>query len=53
METLEEGSWHIHPEDLGFGRLFEMIRDGVIVADAATQRIVLWNPAAPSGSSSM
>src|ERR687895_2558515 len=34
------------PEDLGFGRLFEMIRDGVIVADANTQRIVLWNAAA-------
>jgi PAS domain S-box-containing protein len=31
------------PEDLGFGRLFEMIRDAVIVADAKTQRIVLWN----------
>ena len=31
---------------MGFGRLFEAIRDGVIVADAATQRIVLWNPAA-------
>ncbi len=46
METLEEGSRLIHPEDVGFGRLFEVIRDGVIVADASTQRIVLWNPAA-------
>jgi PAS domain S-box-containing protein len=36
----------IHPKDLGFGKLFEMIRDGIIVADAKTQRIVLWNPAA-------
>ena len=36
----------MHPEDLGFGKLFEMIRDGIIVADAKTQRIVLWNPAA-------
>jgi PAS domain S-box-containing protein len=34
------------PEDLGFGRLFERIRDAVIVADAKTQRIVLWNAAA-------
>jgi hypothetical protein len=25
------------PEDLGFGRLFERIRDAVIVADAKTQ----------------
>ena len=33
----------MRPEDLGFGRLFEMIRDAVIVADAKTQRIVLWN----------
>ena len=36
----------MRPEDLGFGRLFERIRDAVIVADAKTQRIVLWNPAA-------
>ena len=36
----------MRPEDLGFGRLFEMIRDAVIVADAKTQRIVLWNAAA-------
>src|ERR671920_1738976 len=36
----------LHPEDLGFGRLFERIRDAVIVADAMTQRIILWNAAA-------
>ena len=36
----------MRPEDLGFGRLFERIRDAVIVADAKTQRIVLWNAAA-------
>jgi len=33
---------------LGFGKLFERIRDGVIAADAETQRIVLWNSAATS-----
>ncbi|HEY6752769.1 MAG TPA: PAS domain S-box protein [Rubrobacteraceae bacterium] len=33
-------------ENLGIGKLFERIRDAVIVADAETQRIVLWNPAA-------
>ncbi len=33
---------------MGFGELFERIRDGVIVADLDTQRIVLWNPAATS-----
>jgi PAS domain S-box-containing protein len=36
----------LRPEDLGFGRLFERVRDAVIVADANTQRIVLWNAAA-------
>src|SRR5919112_6608568 len=36
----------LRPEDLGFGNLFEMIRDAVIVADATNQRIVLWNAAA-------
>jgi PAS domain S-box-containing protein len=36
----------LRPKDLGFGKLFERIRDAVIVADARTQRIVLWNPAA-------
>src|SRR5215208_7714600 len=36
----------MRPEDLGIGRLFEKALDAVIVADAETQRIVLWNPAA-------
>src|SRR5215207_9931468 len=36
----------LRPEDLGFGRLFERIRDAVIVADAMTQRIILWNATA-------
>ena len=36
------------PQDLGIGRLFERVRDAVVVADANTQRIVLWNPAAES-----
>src|ERR687892_490511 len=36
----------LRPEDLGFGRLFERVRDAVIVADATNQRIVLWNAAA-------
>jgi PAS domain S-box-containing protein len=36
-------SERLRPEDLGFGRLFEKIQDAVIVADARTQRIVLWN----------
>lgn len=36
----------IQPRDLGIGRLFESIRDAVIVVDASTGQIVLWNPAA-------
>ena len=36
----------MRPEDLGIGRLFERVRDAIIVADAKTERIVLWNPAA-------
>ncbi len=36
----------MRPEDLGIGNLFERVRDAVIVADAKTERIVLWNPAA-------
>ncbi len=36
----------VRPEDLGIGELFERIREAVIVADASTGRIVLWNPAA-------
>ena len=36
----------LRPQDLGIGSLFERVRDAVVVADANTQRIVLWNPAA-------
>jgi PAS domain S-box-containing protein len=36
----------LSPGDLGIGRLFEHVRDAVVVADAASGRIVLWNPAA-------
>lgn len=36
----------MRPQELGIGRLFEAIRDAVIVAEASTGAIVLWNPAA-------
>src|SRR5829696_3752093 len=36
----------MRPEELGIGKLFGRIREAVIVADARTQQIVLWNPAA-------
>ena len=36
----------MRPQELGIGELFGRIREAVIVADARTQRIVLWNPAA-------
>jgi PAS domain S-box-containing protein len=44
--TASERSRSIHKEDLGIGKLFERTRDAVIVADAETQQIVLWNAAA-------
>ena len=36
----------MRPEDLGIGKLFKSVRDAVIVAEAKTERVVLWNPAA-------
>ena len=36
----------MRPKDLGIGKLFWMIRDAVIVAEARSQQIVLWNPTA-------
>jgi PAS domain-containing protein len=36
----------LEPHNLGIGRLFWAMREAVVVADAATGRIVLWNPAA-------
>ena len=36
----------VQPEDFGIGRLFRYMRDGVIVANARTERIVLWNQCA-------
>jgi diguanylate cyclase (GGDEF)-like protein/PAS domain S-box-containing protein len=36
----------MQPQELGVGPIFDSVRDAVIVADAATGRIVLWNPAA-------
>jgi PAS domain S-box-containing protein len=36
----------MRPEELGIGNLFEKVRDAVVVADARTQRMILWNPAA-------
>ena len=36
----------MRPEDLGIGKLFEKVRDALVVAQAETQRIVLWNRAA-------
>lgn len=34
------------PEDFGIGRLFHHMRDAVVVANARTERIVLWNECA-------
>lgn len=35
-----------NPEDFGIGRLFRIVRDAVIVANAKTERIILWNECA-------
>ena len=45
-DLISDGAVSIRPKDLGFGRLFPAIRDAVVVGDARTGRIVLWNPAA-------
>lgn len=34
------------PQDFGIGRLFVDIRDAIVVGNARTERIVLWNPCA-------
>src|SRR5215210_1755158 len=44
--TASERLRSVRKENLGIGKLFERARDAVIVADAETQRVVLWNPAA-------
>jgi PAS domain S-box-containing protein len=36
----------LSPGDLGIGRLFEQVRDAVVVAHAPSGKIALWNPAA-------
>ena len=45
-EEASESSFGL--EEFGIGRLFHSIRDAVILANASTEQIVLWNPAATS-----
>ena len=45
-DVIIDATVSVQPEDLGFGLLFPAVRDAVIVGDARTGRIVLWNPAA-------
>lgn len=43
----EAKSLHVvDPRDFGIGKLFDVIREAAVVADARTERIVLWNHAA-------
>jgi PAS domain S-box-containing protein len=42
----EPGSPVLEPHELGIGRLFDHVRDAVVVADVKSGRIVLWNSAA-------
>lgn len=43
MGTPDEVRKPAAPEDFGIGRLFRHVRDAVIVANARSERIVLWN----------
>ncbi|MDQ4063437.1 MAG: PAS domain S-box protein [Actinomycetota bacterium] len=36
----------MQPQDLGIGRLFESVRDAIVVAEANSGQIILWNQAA-------
>ena len=42
----EEVGRRVTADDLGLGRLFGVMRDAMVVADAATGTVVLWNAAA-------
>jgi PAS domain S-box-containing protein len=44
--NLTDASATQRPEDLGIGQLFWTMRDAVVVGDATTGTVVLWNPAA-------
>ncbi len=48
--TNDRAAWRdlprVRPQDLGIGVLFWSIRDGVVVGDAASGRVVLWSPSA-------
>jgi PAS domain S-box-containing protein len=46
VELGESSVQTLLPQDLGIGPLFWSVRDAVVVGDATTGRIVLWNPAA-------
>ncbi len=36
----------LSPQDWGIGRLFDDVRDAIVVVDAHSGEILLWNPAA-------
>lgn len=46
MQDRIEALGRLTPDDFGIGVLFESVVDAVVVGDAETERIVLWNPAA-------
>ena len=45
MGDLQPHRLHEEPEDFGIGRLFWIISEAVVVADASSGTIALWNPA--------
>lgn len=46
MTAVGGGANTYKPSDFGIGQLFEVIPDAVIIGDAQTGRVVLWNPGA-------
>lgn len=46
MAANEASARPLEPMDFGIGQLFELIPDAVIIGDALTGRVVLWNPGA-------
>ena len=46
MEDEARAGESFSPEDFGIGRLFRHVRDAIVVANANSERIVLWNECA-------
>jgi diguanylate cyclase (GGDEF)-like protein/PAS domain S-box-containing protein len=45
-DGIPNGDGSLRPSDVGLGLLFDLIQEAVVVADTATEEILLWNGAA-------